>query len=138
MSATGRISTPTPGIPNNCGYAPWERGLWSKSGRRSCRRLWLIRKVRFAVTSYWPEEVGPERLQELGRGHWSIENGQYYHRDRTQDEDRCPVHHTTAARNLSLFRSLAIFLFKQQSQGKDGKRTLPDFERHTHRTVAGG
>jgi hypothetical protein len=33
---------------------------------------------------------------------------------------------------------LAIFLFKQQSQGKDGKRTLPDFERHTHRTVAGG
>jgi hypothetical protein len=56
-----------------------------------------------------------------------------YRRDRTQDEDRCPVRDTPAARNLSLFRSLAIFLFKAQSQGKDGKKSLPDFERHVHR-----
>jgi predicted transposase YbfD/YdcC len=90
-------------------------------------------EVRFAVTSYWPEEAGPERLQKLGRSHWSIENGQHYRRDRTQDEDRCPVRDTTAARNLSLFRSLAIFLFKQQARGKDGKRTLPDLERHVLR-----
>jgi predicted transposase YbfD/YdcC len=90
-------------------------------------------EVRFAVTSYWPDEAGPERLLQVGRGHWSIENGQYYRRDRTQDEDRCPVRDTTAARNLSLFRSLAIFLFKQQSRGKGSKKTLPDFERHVHR-----
>ena len=50
---------------------------------------------RFAVTSYWPEEAGPDRLLELGRDHWSIENGQHYRRDRTQDEDRCPVRETT-------------------------------------------
>jgi predicted transposase YbfD/YdcC len=89
--------------------------------------------TRFAVTTYWPEEADPDRLLELGRGHWSIENGQYYRRDRTQDEDRCPVRETTSARNLSLFRSLAIFLFKRQSQGKGGKKTLPDFEHHVHR-----
>ena len=89
--------------------------------------------VRFAVTSYWPEEANPDRLQELGRGHWSIENGQHYRRDRTQDEDRCPVYETTTARNLSLFRSLAIFLFERQSEGQGGKKTLPDFERHVHR-----
>ena len=89
--------------------------------------------TRFAVTSYWSEEADPDRLLELGRGHWSIENGQYYRRDRTQDEDRCPVRETTTARNLSLFRSLAIFLFKRQSQGRGGKKTLPDFERHVHR-----
>jgi predicted transposase YbfD/YdcC len=89
--------------------------------------------TRFALTSYWPQEAGPERLQEVGRGHWSIENGQYYRRDRTQDEDRCPVRDTTTAHNLSLFRSLAIFLFKQQAQGKGGKKTLPDFEHHVHR-----
>ena len=88
---------------------------------------------RFAVTSYGAEEADPDRLLELGRGHWSIENGQYYRRDRTQDEDRCPVRETTAARNLSLFRSLAIFLFKRQSQGRGGKKTLPDFERYVHR-----
>jgi predicted transposase YbfD/YdcC len=90
-------------------------------------------EARFAVTSYWPQEADPERLLEVGRGHWSIENGQYYRRDRTQDEDRCPVRDTTAARNLSLFRSLAIFLFKRQSLGRGAKKSLPDFERHVHR-----
>jgi hypothetical protein len=89
--------------------------------------------TRFAVTSYWPQEAGPDRLQELGRSHWSIENGQYYRRDRTQDEDRCPVREPPAARNLSLFRSLAIFLFKRQAQSQGAKKSLPDFERHVHR-----
>ena len=89
--------------------------------------------TRFGVTSYWTEEADPDRLLDLGRGHWSIENGQFYRRDRTQDEDRCPVRDTTTAHNLSLFRSLAIFLFKRQSQDQGGKTSLPDFERHVHR-----
>jgi len=93
--------------------------------------------TRFAVTSYWSQEAGPERLLDLARGHWSIENGQHYRRDRTQDEDRCLVRETTTARNLSLFRSLAIFLFKQQSPSKGGKKTLPDFEHHIHRNPGG-
>jgi hypothetical protein len=89
--------------------------------------------VRFAVTTYWPHEARPQRLLELARDHWSIENGQHYRRDRTQDEDRCLVRDPTAARNLSLFRSLAIFLFKAQSRGTDAQASLPDFERHVHR-----
>ena len=93
--------------------------------------------VRFAVTSYGPPEAGPDALLQLARDHWSIENGQHYRRDRTQDEDRCPVRDPTAARNLSLFRSLAIFLFKQQAKGKGGKQSLPDFEAHVHRTPWG-
>ena len=89
--------------------------------------------VRFAVTSYGPEEAKPDLLLELARSHWSIENGQHYRRDRTQDEDRCPVRETTTARNLSLFRSLAIFLFQQQARNKGGKTSLPDFQSHVHR-----
>jgi len=89
--------------------------------------------VRFAVTSYYPEEAGPQELLKLAREHWSIENGQHYRRDRTQDEDRCPVGESTTARNLSLFRSLSIFLFKGQSERQGGKQSLPDFERHVHR-----
>ena len=89
--------------------------------------------VRFALTSYWPQEASPHRLLQLARDHWSIENGQHYRRDRTQDEDRCPVRDTFAARNLSLFRSLAIFLFKHQAKSKDAKESLPDFEGHVHR-----
>jgi hypothetical protein len=91
--------------------------------------------TRFAVTSFWSAEANPDRLLEVGRSHWSIENGQYYRRDRTQDEDRCPVHKTPTARHLSLFRSLSIFLFKRQAEG--GKQSLPDFERHVHRKPGG-
>ena len=89
--------------------------------------------ARFAVTTYWPQEAGPDELLQIGRDHWSIENGQYYRRDRTQDEDRCPVQETASARNLSLFRSLAIFLFKRQAPSQRGKKSLPDFEKHVHR-----
>jgi predicted transposase YbfD/YdcC len=89
--------------------------------------------TRFAVASYFPEEAGPKQLLEIGRSHWSIENGQHYRRDRTQDEDRCPVRETTAARNLSLFRSLAIFLFKRQARNKGGKKSLPDYQSRVHR-----
>jgi len=89
--------------------------------------------VRFAVTSYWPDEAGPQRLQELVRDHWSIENGQHHRRDRTQDEDHCLVRDQPTARNLSLFRYLAIFLFMAQTQRRGGKPFLPDFENHVHR-----
>lgn len=93
--------------------------------------------VRFAVTTYSSQEAGPQLLLQLGREHWSIENGQYYRRDRTQDEDRCPVRDTTTARNLSLFRSLAIFLFKHPAQGKDAPASLPDFQAQVHRNPWG-
>lgn len=90
-------------------------------------------ETRFGMTTFWTHEASPDRLLEIGRAHWSIENGQYYRRDRTQDEDRCTVGDTSAARNLCLFRSLAIFLYKQQEGKKGGKQSLPDFERHVHR-----
>lgn len=86
----------------------------------------------FGVTTFWSDEAGPEPLLQTARDHWSIENGQHHRRDRTQDEDRCTVRETNAARNLSLFRSLAIFLFKQQAKGQHGKQSLPDFQARTH------
>jgi len=89
-------------------------------------------EVVFGVTSFTPEEAGPEPLLQLARDHWSIENGQHHRRDRTQDEDRCMVRDTAAARNLSLFRSLSIFLFQQQRQRKGGKKSLPDFQSRNH------
>jgi predicted transposase YbfD/YdcC len=81
----------------------------------------------YVVTSLWEDEASPKQLLKWVRGHWSIENGQHFRRDRTQDEDRCTVRETTTARNLSLFRSLAIFLY--QRQRKRGKKSLPDYER---------
>ena len=86
-------------------------------------------EVAFPFTSLWPQEASPERLQELVRSHWSIENGQHHRRDRTQDEDRCTVGQTNTARSLSLFRSLAIFLCEASGPRKGTKLSLPDFQR---------
>jgi predicted transposase YbfD/YdcC len=102
------------------------------------RRVQTVRKgqviketleIAYLVTSLWAEEASPEQLLKWARVHWSIENGQHFRRDRTQDEDRCTVRNTTTARNLSLFRSLAIFLHEQQRRVRGGKRSLPDYER---------
>jgi len=91
----------------------------------------------FAVTSFLPEEAGPERLLAIVRDHWKIENGQHHRRDRTQDEDRCTVRQSNTARVLSLFRSLAIFLHEAQRDKSGGKKSLPDFERHNVRHPGG-
>lgn len=96
------------------------------------RRGHLIKhteEIAYELTSLWPEEAGPERLLQMVRDKWNIENGQHYRRDRTQDEDRCAVRETNSARLLSLFRSLAIFLHEQQRGQPGGQKSLPDFER---------
>ena len=90
-------------------------------------------EVAFLVTSLWTDEASPEQLLCWARVHWSIENGQHFRRDRTQDEDRCTVRETVTARNLSLFRSLAIFLHEQQRRVRGGKKSLPDYQRKTLR-----
>jgi len=90
-------------------------------------------EVALAFTSLWPQEASPSQLQELIRDHWSIDNGQHHRRDRVQDEDRCTVGETHTARNLSLFRSLAIFLCEAKSPPTGPKLSLPDFQRQTCR-----
>jgi predicted transposase YbfD/YdcC len=89
-------------------------------------------EVAFAVTTLTPREAQPVQLLQLGREHWSIENGQHHRRDRTQREDNCTVRDTRTGRNLSLFRSLSIFLFEQQRKRKGGKVSLPDLESRNH------
>jgi predicted transposase YbfD/YdcC len=90
-------------------------------------------EVAFAITSLQPAQASPELLLQLVRDHWSIENGQHHRRDRTQDEDRCNIRDTTTARNLALFRSLAIFLCQTEPRRPTGKKSLPDFQRQVHR-----
>ena len=103
---------------------------------QTVRRGQVIKQTKetaYACTSLWSEESTEEGLLDLVRSHWVIENGQHHRRDRTQDEDRCTVRHSRAARNLSLFRSLAIFLLELQRPNQGAKKSLPDFERRNHR-----
>lgn len=82
------------------------------------------------------------RLLDIARGHWIIENGNHYVRDRTYDEDRCAVRDPNSARILSTLRSLARFMAKQgyHRPRNAHKKTTPAFNRFCqhHRTMALG
>jgi len=89
--------------------------------------------TRYGASSLRPEEADAQALLALVRGYWGIETKQHYRRDHTQREDHCQVHDPTAARNLSLMRSLAIFLYERQRSKRASKRSLPDWLSHHHR-----
>jgi predicted transposase YbfD/YdcC len=91
------------------------------------------RDTRYGVLSWSREEADPNAVLALVRGYWGIETKQHYRRDHTQREDHCQVRHTTAARNLSLMRTLAIFLYERQRGDREGKRSLPDWQRKNQR-----
>lgn len=102
------------------------------------RRVDTVRKGRvvktttevvYAVTSRWIDQTTPDQLLALARDHWTIENRQHHRRDRTQDEDRCRVRKPRSARNLSLFRTLVIYIFERQRPRPGACRSLPDFQR---------
>ena len=125
-----------PTEPQTMGLAGVAQVVRIRCNAQTLRKGKVIKEsdeARFALTTYSPQEAGPDPLLLLARDHWSIENGQHYRRDRTQDEDRCPVRDTPTARTLSLFRSLAIFLFMHQATAKDAHESLPDLEAHVHR-----
>lgn len=121
-----------PTDPATLGLAGAEQVMRVERIRQTVRKGVTVKietETLYACTTLSPEQASPRRLLKLLRAHWAIENGQHYRRDRTQDEDRCQVRDPASARNLSLFRSLAIFLYEQQRRRSDGKKSLPDFER---------
>jgi hypothetical protein len=91
------------------------------------------RETRYGVLSLAPAEAGPAAVLALVRDYWGIETRQHYRRDHTQREDHCHVRQPTRARNLSLMRSLAIFLYELQRGRPRAKRSLPDWQRKNHR-----
>lgn len=61
------------------------------------RRTWQENGVtksatRYLVTSLPPEEASVQRLMQLRRGHWRIENSLHYVKDVTMGEDRSLIH----------------------------------------------
>ncbi|OGV70461.1 MAG: hypothetical protein A2283_19135 [Lentisphaerae bacterium RIFOXYA12_FULL_48_11] len=66
-------------------------------------------EIVFAVTSLSPlpdPKANAELLLKIIRGHWSIENGNHYVRDRSYDEDRCQVRDPNNAPIQPLFHQL--------------------------------
>ena len=66
----------------------------------------------YGITSLACDEAGPERLLELSRGHWEIENRLHGVRDVTLGEDACRVRSGSAPQVLAALRNAVVHLLE--------------------------
>ncbi len=66
------------------------------------------RESRHMVTSLGGDEVSPRRLMGLARGHWGVENGLHFIKDRWWDEDRQWSVRPGLAERLAALRDAAL------------------------------
>lgn len=70
-------------------------------------------EVQYGFTSLTREEAGPQRMQELVRSEWGIENGLHYRRDVTFHEDRTRMS-TKVGRAMAAINNLVASLLALQ------------------------
>jgi len=78
----------------------------------------------YGVTSLTREQANATRLMELIRGHWGIENGLHYRKDKTLREDECRLRTGQAAQVMAVINNLVIGLAYRQ-----GFKSLPEARR---------
>lgn len=76
--------------------------------RRVCKPLVCTQEVVSGLTSLTPAQADPERLIEVIREHWAIENRLHRRRDVTLGEDACQVRKGCAPRVLSILNSFLL------------------------------
>jgi predicted transposase YbfD/YdcC len=70
-------------------------------------------EVMFGITSLTAEVCSPQRLMQLIRDHWHIENRLHYVRDVTFHEDACQIREPKRQRLLACLNNLAIGLIRR-------------------------
>ena len=93
------------------GYSDWpylaqvfrHERTWQEKGKTRCQ-------VRSGITSLPPEIADAERLLELKRGHWQIENCDHRVKDVTMGEDASLVHLGNGPSVMAALRDLALSL----------------------------
>lgn len=86
----------------------------------------------YIVTSLTASEASPERLLDLTRTHWAIENRLHYVRDVSFNEDRSRVR--AGARALAAIRNLALYLI--HSAGMSVPEARENYREDRHRVIA--
>jgi len=72
----------------------------------------LRQEIAFGITSLSTVKADQQRLLELSRGHWGIENKLHWVRDVTFDEDRSQIRKRTGAHMMATLRNFAISLLR--------------------------
>jgi predicted transposase YbfD/YdcC len=65
-------------------------------------------ETRYLVTSLRADGVSPKRLMVLVRGHWGVENGLHFIKDRWWDEDRQWSVRPGLAERMAMLRDAAL------------------------------
>ncbi len=65
-------------------------------------------EARYLITSLGGDEVSPKRLMDLVRGHWGVENGLHFIKDRWWDEDRQWSLRPGLAERLAMLRDASL------------------------------
>ena len=84
----------------------------------------VFHEVSYGVSSLTSAEANADRLLELVRGHWGIENGLHFRRDDTLKEDRCRLK-GQGAQAMAAINNLVLGLLRGTSL-----ETLPDARRY--------
>ena len=75
----------------------------------------VSRELIYGLTSQADYEASPEKILEINRGHWCIENSCHYILDWLYDEDRCRIRTLHGPENISRLRRFVIGIIKATS-----------------------
>jgi predicted transposase YbfD/YdcC len=78
-------------------------------------------EIQYGLTSLTAAEASPERLLEIVRSEWGVENGLHYRRDVTFHEDQTRMTHPVMGRAMASINNLVIGLLNRQG-----------FDNHAH------
>ena len=70
-------------------------------------------EIAYGITSLTPEKASPQRLLDLNRMHWGIENSLHWVRDETFREDRSQIKTGNAPRVMATLKNLAITILRR-------------------------
>jgi predicted transposase YbfD/YdcC len=79
----------------------------------------------YGITDLQPTEVGVSQIEQVWRGHWTIENKVHWVRDVTMGEDANQTHTGPAQHVMAALRNAALNLFRQE-----GWTNIADAFRH--------
>lgn len=93
------------------------------------------REVHYGLTSLTAAEASPERLLEIVRSEWGIENGLHYRRDKTFQEDQTRMTRPAMGRTMACINNLVIGLFNYLGFGNHAQARR-QFDAHPAQALA--
>jgi hypothetical protein len=102
-------------VPVHLNWLEWpgRAQVFALERRTTCKKSGRQRQEKvYGITSLTAAQASPQRLLELCRGHWGIENRSHWVRDVTFDEDRSTVRRGSLPQIMAALRNTVIGLMR--------------------------